>query len=172
MPRSRTVSGRAPARPEALPQKALGNPDLYPDEFKAWLPRFLSQNLNMQLAVFQIPQAEQDTQVGSGDAAPVFVNSWVNFGSPWAPASYYRDPYRRVHLGGVIKGGVIGGQIFTLPTGYAPTAGGLVFVVPSGNAVGTVTVGICTVNTDGTVVAVAGDNHYFSLSGISYRQSA
>lgn len=146
----------------SLVERVLSDPDLYPDEFKAWLPRWLARNVNFDLDATQLPAVETRKKVGdTGNAA--FAGTWVNFGGTNQSAQYYKDPWGRVCLGGIVKLGVIGTVIFTLPAGYRPEEA-CVFAVASNGALG-----ICTVNPDGTVVATSGSNVYFSLSGISFR---
>lgn len=149
----------------SLVQKVLGYPDLYPDEFKAWIPRWVMQNVNFSVSQRQLPLVESSKLVGVGTNA-VFANSWVNFGGTNEPALYFKDPFNFVHLGGIVKSGSLAAAIFTLPAGYRPQYA-LVFEVPSNGAIG-----ILTVNPDGTVVASSGSNVYYSLSGITFRQFA
>lgn len=152
--------------PGALVARVLGRPELYPDEFKAWLPRWLAQNVNLVLSAQNLPLVETRKLVGgTGNAA--FSNSWVNFGGSNESAQYYKDYLGRVFLGGVVKDGTVNpgstGTIFTLPVGYRPEQA-KIYAVPSNGAFG-----LCTVNPDGSVVASVGNNTYFSLSGISFR---
>lgn len=147
---------------EKLVQKVLGDPTLYTDEFKAWLPRWLATNVNFQVATTQLPTVEAQKLVGAtGNAA--FVNGWVNFGGTNASASYYKDPFGRVKLKGTVKSGTIGVTIFTLPAGYRPQEAEIFGVASNG------AFGVVTVNPDGTVVASSGSNVYVSLAGISFR---
>jgi hypothetical protein len=146
----------------ALADRVLGDADLYPDEFKAWLPRWLANNVNFSVVATQLPAVESRKLVGGvGNAA--FVGAWVNFGGSNESAQYYKDPWGRVYIGGIVKTGTIGTTIFTLPAGYRPEEA-KVFAVASNGAFG-----VCTVNPDGTVVASSGSNVYFSLSGINFR---
>lgn len=146
----------------SLVDRVLSDADLYPDEFKAWLPRWLARNVNFTVDQTQLPSVEDRNLVGgTGNAA--FSGSWVNFGGTNESAQYYKDPWGRVFLGGVVKSGTIGTTIFILPPGYRPEEA-KIFAVASNGAFG-----ICTVNPSGSVVATAGSNIYFSLSGISFR---
>jgi hypothetical protein len=96
--------------------------------------------------------------------APTLLNSWVNFGSTHANAGYYKDPFGRVHLRGMVKSGttVANTPIFTLPVGYRPTAD-LLFPVDSNGAHGT-----SCVRSSGNVTFEAGSATYFALNGISF----
>lgn len=147
----------------SLPSRVLSDPSQYPDEFKAWLPRFLNQNVNLQLQEVQTPSPDATRLVGSADEAP-FQNSWVNYGGSNDVACYYRDPFGRVHLSGVVKSGTMNTPIFTLPKGHWPQYP-QTFAVASNDAFG-----VCIVGADGTVVPHIGSNVYFSLCGITFRR--
>lgn len=54
--------------------------------------------------------------------APTLLNSWVNFGSVYLDAGYYKDSLGRVHLQGLIKNGTVPNNAFVLPVGYRPSA--------------------------------------------------
>jgi hypothetical protein len=142
--------------------RVLSEPDLYPDEFKAWLPRWLGNNINFTLPSSQLPSVEVRKKVGDTGNAQ-FAGTWVNFGGTNESAQYMKDPWGFVHLGGVVKSGGLGTPIFVLPPGYRPEEA-KIYAVASNNALG-----ICTVNPDGTVVASSGSGVYFSLSGITFR---
>jgi hypothetical protein len=102
-------------------------------------------------------------KVGS-QGAPAFANSWVNFGSNWADAAYWKDPFGVVHLRGLIKSGTVGNTAFTLPPGYRPGVNET-FSTISNAAVGRVD---CL--TSGAVQPVSPSNNtYVSLSGITFR---
>lgn len=146
----------------SLTAKVLAHPEFFPDEFKSWLPRFLNTNVNLLLSALQLPAVQARQLVGATGAAQ-FANSWVNFGGTNESAQYYKDPWGRVFIGGIVKSGTITASIFTLPAGYRPEEAKIYAVASNG------VFGVCTVNPDGTVVASAGNNTYFSLSGISFR---
>jgi hypothetical protein len=96
--------------------------------------------------------------------APAFTNSWVNFGSGWADAAYWKDPFGMVHLRGLIKSGTVTASAFTLPPGYRPEVNQVFGVVSNGAA------GRVDVLTDGTVVPnTPSNNTYVTLSGISFK---
>ena len=94
---------------------------------------------------------------------PAFQNSWVNYGSPYSLAAFYKDNQGIVHLEGMIKSGTMNTIIFTLPTGYAPTQD-LYFVVNSNNTFGAV-----NVNISGGVNATVGNKAWIVLDGITFR---
>lgn len=95
--------------------------------------------------------------------APALLNSWVNFGAPFNPAGYYKDQLGIVHLRGLVKNGVIGSAIFTLPAGYRPT-NQEIFAVTSNSAFGRL-----DVTTAGDVVLGTGSNLFVSLDSITFR---
>lgn len=148
---------------QRLVDRVLDNPDLYPDEFKTFLTHWLSGNLNLGITAQQLPLVESPKYVGVAGNAQ-FAGTWVNFGGTNESAHYYKDPWGRVFVGGVVKLGTIGTTIFTLPVGYRPKEN-VGFAVNSNGAFG-----VCTINPDGTVVATSGSNVYFILSGINFRQ--
>ena len=55
--------------------------------------------------------------------APTLLNGWINFGSGYETAGYYKDEFGVVHLKGLIRTGTTtaGTILFTLPVGYRPT---------------------------------------------------
>jgi hypothetical protein len=94
---------------------------------------------------------------------PAFQNSWVNYGSPYPLAAFYKDNQGIVHLEGMIKYGTMNAVIFTLPADYAPTQA-LHFVVNSNNTFGAV-----NIYTFGGVSAMIGSNVWIVLDGITFR---
>lgn len=102
-------------------------------------------------------------KVGGAGNSP-FLNSWVNYGSNWADAAYWRDPFKIVHLRGLIKTGTVGSAAFTLPPAFRPEANET-FSVLSNSALGRV-----DVQTDGQVIpASPSSNTWVSLSGITFK---
>lgn len=97
-----------------------------------------------------------------GWSYPSFSNSWVNYGSGWALASYVKDPFGIVHVQGLVKTGTVGTAIFTLPAGYRPE---YELVLPTYTDTG---IGQIRITTAGVVTALNGGNGYFSLSGINF----
>jgi hypothetical protein len=99
--------------------------------------------------------------------APTLLNGWVNYGSGYITAGYFKDSQGIVHLQGLIKSGTATAAtaVFTLPVGYRPT---LIEIFPTiSNSV------FCAlqVRDNGNVeFAIAGNTAYVSLSGISFRQ--
>lgn len=141
----------------------LDDPDLYPDEFKAWVPRYLEGNVNFRVATLQLPQPEAVRYVGASGEA-VFVGTWVNYGLGYEEAGYYKDAFGRVYLVGTIKSGTINTVAFTLPGGYRPKAR-LMFTGVDGAGVAQRLDVLAT----GDVIPVAGNNAFFSLSQVNFR---
>lgn len=153
------------SRTVALVERVLGDPGLYPSEFKSWLTRWLYGNVNFTITQSQLPATEKPHLVGASGEVP-FQNSWENYGGTNASASYYKDAFGRVHLKGTIKTGVSGTVAFTLPAGYRPQEAEIFAVVANG------ALGVVTVNPDGTVLISTGSATYTTLSGITFRAFA
>lgn len=142
---------------------ALANPDLYPDEFKAWIPRSLISNPNFVVGISQLPRTEGVHLVGEG-GEPAFQNSWVNYGGAYQPLQFYRDA-DRVYIEGLVSTGTVATVIFTLPAGYLPSYQH-VFTGDVAGAHGRIDV---FANGDVKHISPA-VNTLVSLSGISFRK--
>jgi hypothetical protein len=97
-----------------------------------------------------------DTGVG-------FQNSWVNYGGGLAPAAYYKDPFGRVHIRGLVKNGTAGTVMFTLPVGYRPTYRAAVATVANS------AIAMIYVEPNGDMGASFGSNAWCYLDGLSFR---
>lgn len=149
---------------ERLVKKVLGNPDFYPPEFKAFIPRLIESSI-IKLDTTQLPTVEPWHVVGSA-GQPAFLNAWVNFGSGNSVTAYYRDPFGVVHLKGVVKNGTMATTIFILPPGYRPQE---ISIFPAwSNAA----FGGLLINPTGAVVANTGSNVSFCLDGVTFRAYA
>jgi hypothetical protein len=135
----------------------------------SWLTRFLQQQLQLYpVTALESFQAEELTVVNKltvqdlvdfqgyktfrfigTTGQPAFANSWVNYGAPYANASFLLGPDGYVRLHGTIKTGTLGSAAFTLPPMYRPAAA-IPFLVLSNGAAGRVDVG-----SDGTVTPIA-----------------
>jgi hypothetical protein len=148
---------------EALIKKVLGDPDFYPPEFKAWVPRQIENNPTLRLSADQLPIVEAVHLVG-GTGEPAFQNSWVNYAvGSFLAAGFYKDPWGRVHLQGLVANGAAPiSTIFTLPGGYRPQYGTL--FVAYANGLGRVDVGA-----NGAVQLVNGSTAFVQLDGLSFR---
>lgn len=102
---------------------------------------------------------------GTGNAA--FANSWVNYGSPYFSAGYWKDALGWVHLRGVIKSGTVGSTAFTLPPGFRPASDvGPLIVFSNGGA------GRLDIKADGTVTPVSpSSNVYVVLDNIHFKSA-
>lgn len=99
---------------------------------------------------------------------PTLLNSWVNYGSGYESASYFKDKCNVVHLAGMVKSGTTTSEtvIFTLPEGYRPRASEKFFCV-SLNA-------ICVIDvyaTGNVAIKTGANSGWISLSGISFLAS-
>ena len=97
---------------------------------------------------------------------PTFQNAWMDFGSGYEPASFYKDKSGRVHLSGTIHAGAPGMAAFTLPSGLEPTAQ-RAFHAISYDGADTVLGRIDIMPTGEVIVEVYG-GVWISLDGISF----
>ncbi len=154
-------------------KELLSNPDLFPDEFKSWLIRYLNGNKNLSLQSSQLEDLEQRIEVAVGDG-PVFENSAVNYDpTNIERASFYADMFGRVYLAGLMKDGTNNTAWFTLPAGYRPRKVEQ-FRIDMFRG-GAYVMGRVDVYPDGRVIPIAlegaGTLGYVSISGISFRSS-
>jgi len=148
----------------------LKDPTLFPIEFTSWLPRFLSQNVNLQMTVAQLPRVEQTKLVGNV-GQPQFKNGWVNYGAPGDLCGFYKNAFGQVFIVGVVASGTVGTTIFTLPPGYRPQATCAFPGLAKTSSGGNYSFASVLVQASGDVIAdVAGGNASFSLAGITFRQ--
>lgn len=127
--------------------------------------RFLPEREIHQLVADAREQAEESRIIGAAGEPP-FQNGWVNYGIPtYGEAFFYKDPFGRVHLSGLVKLGAVGSgvPIFTLPTGYRP-AHREIHASVSNNVAGRVDIEVT-----GVVSLNVGANAWVSLSGITFR---
>lgn len=122
----------------------------FPNQF---FPQLSTEELVVEKKLTVLDQVEfkayADWRFVGGAGQPAFAASWVNYGAPYANASFVKLPDGFVQLHGVIKSGTVGSAAFTLPPGYRPSAP-VPFVVLSNGAAGRVDVGA-----DGTVTPLA-----------------
>ncbi|MBL0336866.1 MAG: hypothetical protein IPP73_16540 [Chitinophagaceae bacterium] len=100
---------------------------------------------------------------------PILSNSWVNYGSGYADAGYWKDKEGVVHLQGLIKSGITstGTLLFQLPVGYRPSGGRLIFTADNAGVQGRV-----DVLADGQVLLMtATSNAFLNLTGITFRSN-
>jgi hypothetical protein len=99
----------------------------------------------------------------TNSTAPTLLGSWVNVGSFYEPAKYYKDGWNRVFLSGMVKSGTASSTVFTLPVGFRP-ANVHVFIATADNAYARV-----NVSDNGNVdFALGTATGYLSLDGISF----
>jgi len=111
----------------------------------------------------------QDSGVSSMPQAwqtPTLLNSWVNVGPGYSEAGYYKDPFGRIWLRGLLRVGASGTVIFTLPSGYRPAAEAVFGIDCLTSAY---TPGELDVRINGDVIPTfAGVLNNFSLNGLSF----
>lgn len=90
------------------------------------------------------------------------ANGWVAWGVGHVTPRYRRNGVI-VEVQGLAKNGPIGGDIGSLPVGYRPTGGTLIFTALTGAGLGRV-----DVMTNGAIVPQGGSNDYFSLDRIRF----
>ena len=108
---------------------------------------------------------EQITSVDDAHLVASFSGTWANAGGNYLDASYYKDPWGRVHLEGRITGGTSGTAAFTLPSGYRPK-GTVAYQVadPAGNS------GYVTITSAGVVTPTStSGTPAVNLDSISFR---
>jgi hypothetical protein len=111
----------------------------------------------------KLMQVEEWHEIGDTNE-PAFANSWVNFGSPYNDAGFYKDPQGRVHLKGLIKLGTVGSAAFTLPVGYRPD-NSLILSTISNSSTGRI-----NLTSGGAVIPVSPSNNtWVALDGLSFR---
>lgn len=104
------------------------------------------------------------TAVGTNWVNSTFINSWVDYGTPFSPAGYYKDGAGGIHLRGLVKSGTVGLAIFVLPTGYRPQFD-IILAVTSAAVFGSI-----YILADGSVVPQAScSNTWVSLENIHFR---
>lgn len=91
-----------------------------------------------------------------------YQNSYVDFGSGWAPTSYSIDAFGVVRIRGAAKNGTSGAVIFTLPAGFRPeynyTFSGVVDE----------TIGFIQVHPNGDVFCASGGTTSVNLGAITF----
>lgn len=106
----------------------------------------------------QVTWDEQAWQV------PTLLNSWVNYGTPFNPAGYFKDNFGIVHLRGMVMNGTgMGNPIFVLPVGYRPAYYEQHASVSAG------AIAYTQLGSDGSVTPVGGSTAAFCLDGITFR---
>lgn len=151
---------------QKLIDRILGRPDLYPDEMKAWIVRWVQDNPNFKLPAIALPNVESIRYIG-GVGQPAFQNSWVAYAGGYEEPGFYKDPFGRVYLSGLMKSGTFTTPAFTLPVGYRPRAAMIFSGIDGADTAKRVDVAAT-----GEVVPQAGNNAYISLTQISFKAFA
>lgn len=92
-----------------------------------------------------------------------YQNGWVDYGTQWPTAGFYKDTQGIVRLRGAVKSGTVPNIIFSLPVGYRPV-GLAYFPVVSNNAFGFV-----SITPGGGVSIQVGTSPYVTLDGIWFQ---
>jgi hypothetical protein len=97
--------------------------------------------------------------------APTLLNSWVNYGTPYATAGYFKDSLGIVHLQGLIKSGTISNSLpaFNLPIGYRPFETHI-FAGSAADAFAEI-----RVDSEGQVFITVGSTTWVTLSNVIFR---
>lgn len=95
---------------------------------------------------------------------PTLLNGWVNFGAGYNDAGFSKNLDGTVRLRGLLKSGVVGSSMFTLPAGCRPEKICLFGVLVSGLVFGAI-----EVRPNGDVVPTNGNNTYMLLDNISFQ---
>jgi len=139
--------------------------ELYPVQFT---PTFEADDLtaNKKLTVSDLVEftAYQDWRFVGSQGQPAFTAGWVNYGNPYANASFLLGPDGFVSLHGVIKSGTVGSVAFTLPPGYRPAALHSLLTLSNGAA------GRVDIDTTGTVTPISpSSNASVVLDGLRFK---
>jgi len=121
--------------------------------------------LTLRAATFleEVVNVQDWQEIGVGNN-PAFENSWVNYGTTFDTAAYYKDALGIVHVKGLVKSGTATAAIFTLPTGYRPASTLLFVCVDGTNLANRV-----DVDADGTINAAASASNSFQSLNFSFR---
>lgn len=148
------LGGILPVRGSAdLPANAAGSMFVYRLD-----TRVLQVRQGNSWVTYRPPRGSVDTW-----HAPTFQNGWTNYSSTFTTAAYTITEDGWVRLRGLVKGGTINTAIFTLPTGYRPTATHLFTASTYPNAYCRI-----DVRADGQVVAATGNNTWVALDNLAF----
>ncbi|OME00001.1 hypothetical protein BSK60_33640, partial [Paenibacillus odorifer] len=112
--------------------------------------------------VVEAKKAEKDVPA---QITPTLLNGWETYSSSNAPY-YYKDTLGFVHIRGMVKSGVNGSPILTLPPGYRPSAtAGIESISVSNNGSG-ILIGNVEVDYKGRVTPYSGGTTWLSLDNI------
>jgi hypothetical protein len=100
---------------------------------------------------------------------PTLIAPYTNYGAPFHPVSYYKDPFGVVHLRGLLStnGAAANTTILVLPVGYRPSATEFQLSLYDSGAIQ------INLSADGAVVRSTHHGPYvpgwFGLDGVSFR---
>ena len=103
-------------------------------------PQELYQPIRIALGALSKYLDQMEAENNPAWIAPTMGNGWVDYGAGWYGAGYRKLRNGNVELRGLIKNGTTATTVFTLPVGYRPVNGSLLFPVIGGNAIGRVDV--------------------------------
>lgn len=94
---------------------------------------------------------------------PTLQNGWVSYGGDAETCEYYKDEFGVVHVGGLVKSGMVGQPVFILPVGYRPQGQQGFNTVANRNSI------TVEIDVDGNVIALQDSNVWLSLANISFK---
>jgi hypothetical protein len=93
-----------------------------------------------------------------------YNGTWADYGdAAWHNAAYRKHSDGRVELRGLVKNGVFGTSIFSLPTGYRPALHITLVTISDGEVLGRV-----TIESGGDIIHISGATTWYSLNNISF----
>ncbi|MEK4879496.1 hypothetical protein [Paenibacillus sp. FSL R5-0908] len=127
--------------------------------------RDLTDGVTEALARVSVVEAKKAEKDVPAQITPTLLNGWETYSSSNAPY-YYKDTLGFVHIRGMVKSGVNGSPILTLPPGYRPSAtAGIESISVSNNGSG-ILIGNVEVDYKGRVTPYSGGTTWLSLDNI------
>lgn len=106
----------------------------------------------------------------NGNPQPSFMNGWLNYGTPFNNAEFYKDPLGVVHLRGLIKNGTLNTVAFVLPAGYRPVT---TYMFWQCSFLGSYISARIDIGATGNVlITTQAGNGFISLDGITFKAEA
>ena len=117
---------------------------------------------NIESAILAIAEAIKNNEAtGFIDAS--YENAWVRYDTTYRNAAYMRTSTGRVFIRGMIKGGVMNTDAFTVPEGFRPLERVLLATICNG------AIGRVDILPTGEVRPLTGSSAWFSLDGLSWQ---
>jgi hypothetical protein len=163
----------------ALVERVLDDPTLFPPEFKAYIPRALHDNLNLEISKQQITGISGEPWRNLGDTGqPALTSPWRSYqggGTAFGKVRFFKDYLGFVHIDGLAEttGTPSGAVIFTLPISYRPSQ--QVMVIARGSPAGTEAAVRLDLYTNGDIAVVTPaaasftSGSWISLANIHFR---